>query len=428
MVARIISGRRIRGAINYNEQKVAQGKAVFLSAENYLKESHRLSPTEKLQVLQQRTRLNERVKTNCVHISLNFETNEKISAEKMQEIAKDYMERIGFKNQPYLIYRHEDAAHPHCHIVTTNIEADGKRISLHNLGRDQSEKGRQEIELKYGLIQAAGRGKDQDIPIIDPSALKKANYGKDETKKTITQIVNTVVQKYNYSSLAELNAVLGRFNILADRGHEKSAMFNQQGLLYRIIDEKGNKLGVPIKASRIASKHTLEKLEQRFARNKGKRKILSASLKHRIDQVLKTNPTKQDFEKLLKKQKIDILYRTSKDGQTYGVTFIDHAGKAVFNGSELGKAYGAKALTENFAESLKHKPTALPKTKSADRPKKQSKQRQGLIQQHGSYLQPSAPTNYLEILLGKTDQEQSAAIPRKRKKRKKLQSNQQITL
>lgn len=428
MVARIISGRSIRGAINYNEQKVTQGKAIFLNAENYLKESHLLNPMEKLQVLQHRARLNERVKTNCVHISLNFETNEKISTEKMQEIAKDYMERIGFKNQPYLIYRHEDAAHPHCHIVTTNIEADGNRISLHNLGRDLSEKARQEIELEYGLIQAAGRGKDEDIPLIDTSALRKANYGKEETKRIITQIVNTVVQRYNYSSLAELNAVLGRFNILADRGHEKSVMFSQQGLLYRIIDQKGKKIGVPIKASRIAGKYTLEKLEQRFVRNKGKRKILSASLRHRIDQVLKTNPTKQGFEKQLKKQKIDVLYRTSKNGQTYGVTFIDHAGKAVFNGSELGKAYGAKALSQSFAESLKLQPAALPKTKSVGNDSRKSRQRQGLKQQPDSYLQPSTPSNYLEILLGKTDQDHAPSIPRKRKKRRKVQSNPQITL
>ena len=65
----------------------------------------------------------------------------------MQEIAKDYMERIGFSCQPCLIYKHEDANHPHLHIVTTNIKADGERISLHNLGRGACEKARQEIKV-----------------------------------------------------------------------------------------------------------------------------------------------------------------------------------------------------------------------------------------------------------------------------------------
>jgi hypothetical protein len=431
MVARIISGRSIRGAVNYNEQKVQLAKATFLTAENYLKESLLLNPMEKFLVLQHRAKLNERVKTNCVHISLNFETNEKISPEKMQEIARDYMERIGFKDQPYLIYKHEDAAHPHCHIVTTNIQADGNRISLHNLGRDLSEKARQEIELKYGLVQAAGRGKDEGIPAIDAEIIKKTSYGRDETKKVITQIVNAVVQKYNYSSLAELNAVLSRFNILADRGHEKSSMFSQKGLLYRIIDEKGNKQGVPIKASRIQGKYTLEKLEQHFEKNKGKRKILAAALKYHLDQALNTNPTKESFSSLLKEQKIEVLYRTSKDGQTYGVTFVDHAGKSVFNGSELGKAYGAKALLESFSKPVKLKSTAPSKAKPEGSSARESKPRQSLNQQLSeTYLQPPINTNYLDILLGKEQEDHAITIPHKRKKRKKRnqQIQQQITL
>jgi len=42
----------------------------------------------------------------------------------------------------------------HVHIVTTNIKADGKRIELHNLGKNQSEKARKEIEIHYGLVKA----------------------------------------------------------------------------------------------------------------------------------------------------------------------------------------------------------------------------------------------------------------------------------
>ncbi|SDD67281.1 relaxase/mobilization nuclease domain-containing protein [Pedobacter soli] len=435
MVARIVSGRSIKGALNYNEQKVSKGKAVFLSAVNYLKDSVALNPAEKLFVLKYRAGLNQRVKTNCLHISLNFETNEKISAEKMQEIARDYMERIGFKDQPYLIYHHQDAAHPHCHIVSTNIDALGNRISLHNLGRDVSEKARQEIEIKYGLIKASGRGKDEEMPILDISRLKKAEYGNYETKKTITQIVNTVVQKYNYSSLAELNAVLNCFNMMADRGHEKSAMFKQNGLLYRMIDEKGNKLGVPIKASRIAGKHTLDKLAQRFEKNKSKRKIIAASLKQRIDRALKAQPDQQGFEDRLKEQKIEVLYRTSKDGQVYGVTFIDHAGRAVFNGSELGKAYGAKALLDGFTQSARQRVTAV----NAVRPSSTkntilntaTSQIKVQNQPGGkeTYLPPAKSTNYLEMLLGRTEPELAPQpAKRKKKRRKRGQQTEQINL
>lgn len=442
MVARIVSGKSIRGALNYNEKKITEGTAHFLGAENYLKSSELLNYADKLFCLQHRAKLNERVKTNCLHISLNFETSEKLTDKKNQEIARDYMEGIGFKDQPYLVYRHQDAAHPHCHIVTTNIDVKGERISLHNLGRDLSEKVRQEIEIKYGLIKASGRGKEEEIPTPDLNKLKQADYGKDETKKIITQIVNTVVQKYNYSSLAELNAVLARFNVMADRGNEKSAMFTQRGLLYRIIDEKGNQLGVPIKASRIAGKYTLDKLEQLFVQHKPKRKILAASLKSRIDVVLKNAINEKAFETSLAKDKIDIIYRTAKTGQVYGITFIDHGTRAVFNGSELGKRYSAKAIQESFERNASKEHTAHnhkklisknPKAINTQKVTGKTLTKDGQLTDRGntkttkgehslltdSYLQSVAPTSYLDILLGKTQQEQSAAIPAKRKRKKK---------
>lgn len=418
MVARIVSGRSIRGALNYNEKKMAEGSAVFLAGVNYLKESGSLSYSDKLFFLRHRASLNERVKTNCLHISLNFETKEKISDEKMQQIAKDYMERIGFGAQPMLIYRHQDAAHPHCHIVSTNIDAAGNRISLHNLGKGLSEKARQEIETKYELTRAAGRGTEQELPSPDLLSLEKADYGKEETKKVITQIVNTVVQKYNVTSLAELNAVLGCFNILADRGHEKSAMYGARGLLYRIIDEKGNKLGVPIKASRIAGKHTLDKLEQRFTKNKAKRKILAASLKSRIDQVLVKAKNTRAFEKELTQQQIDLVYRKSKDGQVYGITFIDHAGRSVFNGSELGKSYGAKAILQHLERPVTTG-SAGGKNESKSRPKSH-------VDHSEKYLDATVPTNYLDILLGKVQEDPSTGIPKKRKKRRR--KNKALTI
>ena len=73
---------------------------------------------------------------------MNFPPAEKLEQNKHQEIAAVYMVKIGFKEQPYLVYEHLDAGHPHIHIVSTNIQQDVKRISLHNLGKIQSENAR----------------------------------------------------------------------------------------------------------------------------------------------------------------------------------------------------------------------------------------------------------------------------------------------
>lgn len=60
------------------------------------------------------------------------------------------MDKIGFGG---LVYQHHDAAHPHLHIVSTNIQEDGRRIGVHNLGNDQSEMTRKTISLSHREVK-----------------------------------------------------------------------------------------------------------------------------------------------------------------------------------------------------------------------------------------------------------------------------------
>jgi hypothetical protein len=157
MVARIRSGKSLKGAINYNENKVKEGKAELLMAKGYSKDADKLKFSDKVNRLQKLADLNTRVVTHCLHVSLNFDVSENLNKEKLRQIANEYMDKIGFGKQPFLIYEHHDAAHQHMHIVTTNIQSNGKRISLHNLGRVQSEKARKEIEISFGLVKAGDK-------------------------------------------------------------------------------------------------------------------------------------------------------------------------------------------------------------------------------------------------------------------------------
>ncbi|WP_162054705.1 relaxase/mobilization nuclease domain-containing protein [Pontibacter pamirensis] len=350
MVARIITGKNMRGALCYNEHKVQEGKAELLLAHRFLQEPHMLRFREKLARFDVLLEKSPQVRTNTVHISLNFAMGEALETEKLQRIAADYMERIGFGGQPYLVYRHLDAAHPHLHLVTTNIQADGKRIDLHNIGREKSEPARKAIELEYGLVQAEAQRKTAALP-LQPAILEPALYGKSETKRTVSNVVTAVTRGYNYTSLAELNAVLRAFNVTADPGKENSPMHRKGGLVYSILDAQGQKAGVPIKASAIPGKPTLANLEKRFGQNRQHRKLYREALKKSIDSIFNSTPPldRVRFVQLLQKENIQVLFRESALGMNYGVTFIDHRRRAVFNGSELGKAYGAKALMERLS-------------------------------------------------------------------------------
>ncbi len=414
MVTRIISGQSIRGLLLYNENKVEEKQATLILASRFGIDIDRLDFKAKLNRFEQLTMLNSRVKTNAIHIMLNFDRNDKVDVGTFQQIAASYMERIGFGDQPFLVYQHKDVSHPHIHIVTTNIKPDGKRIDIHGIGRTLSETARKELETEFNLIKAEGRNKSEVLS-IKPIDIEKVIYGKTPTKRAIYNVVSEVMRGYKFTSLAEYNAVLGQFNIIADRGKEDTLMFEKRGLVYSIIDKKGNRVGIPFKASALATKPTLDQVEKKFERNKEKRKPYKDNLKERIDQVFNKYQgiTRATFAAELQKQRIAVVFRQSIQGFIYGVTFIDHRTKCVFNGSDMGKAYSAKALTERFgtADKIKRylKPVTPRKTYLKTAEEKPAR----------TYLEPKAPTNYLKDLLGKSQPDYAPMVPRKKKKRKK---------
>ena len=348
MVAKVISGKNIRGLLNYNENKVSEGVAQCIVANRFGCDPDGLTFSDKLNRFRKVTALNQKVRTNAMHISLNFDVSEKLTTEQLSAITSDYMTRIGFGEQPYLVYRHTDAAHPHIHIITTNVQTNGQRIDTHNIGRNQSEKARKEIEMAYGLVRAEGRSKKREI---EPVNVEKAVYGKSETKRSISNVVRVVTRSYRYTSLPELNAILRQFNVVADPGAEGTQMRNKKGLLYSLLDEKGHKIGVPIRASSIYGKPILANLEKQFKLNEALRKPYREKLKSVVDYTLRRRLTKDAFVKALGDKGVFVLFRENDKGRVYGVTFVDNRNKVIFNGRDLGKAYGAKAILEQLSQT-----------------------------------------------------------------------------
>jgi hypothetical protein len=344
MVAKITVPISIKRALNYNENKMKNGKAECIHAHNFLKSADALNFYEKLERFQALIDLNKRATTNTIHISLNFAVNESLDKEKLKEIATVYMDKIGFGKQPYLVYQHHDAGHPHIHIVSTTIQQDGKRISLHNIGRNQSNTARKEIEETYSLVKAEKQPKQVLEKLVHAPRIK---YGISETKRAVTNILDAVIDQYRYTSLAELNAVLRLYNLTADRGKENGIIFKKGGLVYRVLDAQGNKIGVPVKASSIYSKPTLSTLEIKFTENETARQGHKKYLKTSLDWILLKPPASLElFRQALQQEKISLMLRQNEKGIIYGITFIDHRSKCVFNGSDLGKEYSAKRILE----------------------------------------------------------------------------------
>lgn len=134
MVARITTGTSIGGVLEYNEKKLEQSVASLLNAGGFPRAAENLSLKSKLAVFHDLTSQNIRTKTNTMHVTLNFSPQDQLNKDKLTQIARDYMEGIGFGAQPFLVYQHFDAAHPHIHIATVTIADGGLRIPTHNIG------------------------------------------------------------------------------------------------------------------------------------------------------------------------------------------------------------------------------------------------------------------------------------------------------
>lgn len=346
----------MRKALNYHEKKVQNGTAICIGENSFLLPLHQMNFYDKLDLFENRNKLNDRATTKTLNVSFNFSNTEAYDANFLLQIAEDYMSRIGFGEQPWLVYQHHDAGHPHIHILSTTIRTDGTRINTHNIGRNQSEIARKILEEKYGLVKAENHSLISS-KIVVPFDLKKIEYGRLETKPRIANILHAVLGTYNYTSLPELNAILKQFNVMADRGAEDGFIYSKNGLLYRVLDANGDKIGVPIKASSIAGSPTLVNLEKRFERNRLLRDPLKEKLKHSIDKALLGFPqTIAELSAMLIKENVFVVTRQNAGGKVYGITFVDNQNRSVFNGSEIGRQYSVAGLHKQMNSNVQRLP------------------------------------------------------------------------
>ena len=327
MVVRIKYGKNIRGAISYNEQKVINGKAELIAAGRFGCDAGLLSFSQKLKRF---TNLIDKCVTSdysSVHLSLNFSKDDNLDNDKLQLIARDYLQGIGFDKQPYLVYRHYDANHTHVHIVTTPVKASGKAINLHNLVKLKSEPIRKQIEADHDLVKAQSKNKsDKNAELPVPKAI----YGRTPTKQAISVIVRHVVDTYRFTYFEQFNAVLRQFNVMADTGELGTRMYKSRGLQYFITDGHGNKNGVPIKASSIYSNPGLALLQKKAERNKLFLKSGNQFTKSSVAFALTKSNTVKEATDLLEQKNITVAYDKNNSP-----LFIDNRNKGVYTLNDL---------------------------------------------------------------------------------------------
>ena len=349
MIAKISATENLGGALGYNFKKVEKGEAnILLAAELYQNKEGRYTMEEVFADMEALIPKKCRTRKTVFHCSLNPHLDEKLSDETLVKIAKEYMEALGYGKQPYIVFKHNDIAREHIHIVSLRVDCRGRKIN------DKFEKRRSKqitdaLERKFGLIPSS-KVTDKamkEMPKIDTS--------RGNIKEQVASTLRMVLKHYKFCSLGELNAILSRYHLAVEEVKMEFRGKKYDGLVYVPTDEKGNKAGTPIHASDIGRGVGYTAVQNRMQKSKQNIKPLIPSVKNKVLQTMRTSPkTEEELRQRLEEQGLRAVIRKNESGRIYGITFIDDKAGIALNGSRLGKGYAANKFNEYFSNLEKN--------------------------------------------------------------------------
>ena len=339
MVAKISLGNSIYGALAYNAEKINKEKGRLLDTNKiYNDGSGSVNIHKAHEDFKRWMPSATRAEKPMVHISLNPHPDDHPTDAELTQIAREYMEKMGFGDMPFLIFKHEDIERHHVHIVALRVKTDGTCISDRN-NFYRSKDICRELERKYNLRPSEREKISPDTPI------RKIDISGD-MKRQVANTVKMVGMRYKFQTLGEFNAILSLYNVRAEQTDGRVNGREYHGLVYFATDDSGNVVASPFKASRLGKFASRTAIDNRFVRAKDR--IDVNPTRTIVADALAQSSNKEEFIARLKAARIDVLFRYTEEGRIYGVTFIDHNTMTVLNGSRLGKDYSANAFERRF--------------------------------------------------------------------------------
>ena len=344
MIAKISATENLGGAIGYNFKKVEKGEASILLAQGLFQNKEgTYTMAEVFADMQAVIPEKCRTKKMVFHCSLNPHPDEKLSNETLTQIAKEYMKALGYGMQPYIVFKHNDIAREHIHIVSLRVDSSGQKIN------DRFEKRRSKqitdaLERKFGLIPSSK---------VTDKAMKetpKIDTTRGNIKEQVASTLRMVLKHYKFCSLGELNAILSRYHLAVEEVKTEFRGKKYDGLVYVPTDEKGNKAGTPIHASNIGRGVGYTAVQNRMQKSKQNVKPLIPTVRNKVLQTMRTSPnTEKELRQRLEEQGLRVVIRKNESGRIYGISFIDDKEGIALNGSRLGKGYAANVFNGYFS-------------------------------------------------------------------------------
>ena len=344
MIAKISATENLGGALGYNFKKVEKGEAsILLAAELYQSNDGNYTMEDVLADMEALIPEKCRTKKTVFHCSLNPHPDDKISDEQLVQVAREYMEALGYGKQPYIVFKHNDIAREHIHIVSLRINGEGKKIN-DKFEKRRSKKITDTLERKYNLIPSSKVSNKEEVET------PKVDISKENIKEQVASALRMVLKHYKFCSLGELNAILSRYHLAVEEVKTEFRGKKYDGLVYVPTDDKGDKVGTPIHASDIGRGVGYTAVQNRMQKSKQAIKPLIPIIRYRVLQTMRTSPkTEEELRQRLEEQGLRVFIRKNESGRIYGITFIDDKEGIALNGSRLGKGYAANVFNGYFS-------------------------------------------------------------------------------
>jgi len=264
MISKVIPpGKSFAGVCRYLSAN--RGRAEVILSDGVRDYNYKLMALD----FEEQRQFNPGLKSPVQHIILSYYPGEKISNEKMAEIAKEYLEKLGIKNTQYVVVKHNDKDHLHTHILFNRVDNDGRTIKDNWLGL-RGKKMAQELTQKHDLIPALKK----DLKLTHVQNLNNYDATRYEIFQTVTEILpqcknledlkerldrQKIEMIYKYKSQTQeaqgLSFKKGEFKY---KGSEIDRQLSYGNLLKQIALHQEQKLKMPGRQSR-EQKQDLEK-------------------------------------------------------------------------------------------------------------------------------------------------------------------------
>lgn len=227
MIAKIGRSSNLYGTLSYNNMKIEKDKGEILLTNKMIETANGQYTVSQLEKsFEPYLFANRNTEKHTVHISLNPDPKDVVSDEKYRQMAQQYMQEMGYSEQPYVVFKHTDIDRSHIHIVSVCVDEKGKKISDH-FEKVRSMKVCREMEEQFGLISALEKETQLKSPIF-----KAVDYQRGEIKSQIASVVRHISSQYQFQSLGEYNALLSLFDITTEKVEGELHGHWQRGLLY----------------------------------------------------------------------------------------------------------------------------------------------------------------------------------------------------